>query len=184
MANRRDSYIMAGIAVGIAAGFYFLLFAPQQRKLSALRASIRTIEGQLVRQGVEVAGLPEIETNLKQANELLADYRTRIPAAADVGNIVEQVSAIAERLVLRNRNIEPMEPQKRGPVTALPIRISFEGAFSAAFNFLREVERLPRVARVTELIVEFNEPDDERPVGDLADGLRTELTLEVFYEAI
>lgn len=182
MTNRRDSYIMAGIAVVMTAGIYFLLFAPQQRRLAELRESIRTLDEQLVLRDAEVAELSVIQADLKRANGLLNDYQTRIPDSADLGDVVEHVSAIANRLGLENQNIEPLAMQQRGPLTAVPIRISFDGDFSAAFNFLRDVERMPRVARVTELLVGFGRSDENPPRGGPANQLRTEMTMEVFYE--
>ena len=182
MANRRDSCILLTIAVGITAGFYFLLFAPQQRKLSGLRASLEALEDQLDRQTLNLAELPEVEAQLQRINELLADYRTRIPETAEVGNFVEEVSAIAERLGLRHRNVVPLAPERYGAVTALPIRISFEARFPALFDFLREIESLPRVARVTGLVVERPQAE-EQPVDYVEGEFTTELTMQVFYGA-
>jgi type IV pilus assembly protein PilO len=182
MTKRWDSYVVISIAVGVTAAFCFLFYWPQQRELTRLRASVRAKEDQQVRWTSEIAKLSQVEAELKRANELLADYRTRVPASADVGDFVEEVSAIAQRLGLRNQNIAPLPPETRGPLTALPIRISFEANFPAIFSFLREVEELPRVARVTELTVGY--PDEDEEAGDHDDGnLKTELTMQIYYEA-
>jgi type IV pilus assembly protein PilO len=181
MKKRWDSYVIMSIAVGVTAAFCFLFFWPQQRELTRLRASVRAKEEQQVRWTSEIAKLSQVEADLKRANELLADYRTRVPDTAEVGDFMEEVSAIAERLGLRDQNIVPLTPETRGPVTALPIRISFEASFAAIFSFLREVEELPRVARVTELVVGY--PDEDEDAGN-RDGryLKTELTMQIYYE--
>lgn len=181
MTKRWDSYVVMSIAVGITAAFCFLFFWPQQRELTRLRTSVRAKESQLVRWTSEIAKLSQVEADLKQANELLTNYRTRVPDTAEVGDFVEEVSAIAERLGLRDQNIVPLTPEKRGPVTALPIKISFEAGFGAIFSFLREVEELPRVARVTELVVGYPD-EDQDPVDRAGDRLRTELTMQIYYE--
>jgi len=182
MANRRDTCILLTIAVGVTAGVYFLLFAPQQRKLSQLRAAVGTLEAQLTHQTLDLAELSSVEEQLRRANELLADYRTRIPETAEVGDFVEEVSAIAERLGLRHQNIVPLAPERYGTVTALPIRIGFGARFPALFDFLREIESLSRVARVTGLVVERVEAEGQ-PVDYIAGELITELTMQIYYEA-
>lgn len=182
MTSRWDKYLTATLAVAMTSGFCFVVLEPQKRRLSALRTSIAAIEGQLAQRRAEVGELPEIDAKLKTADALLADFQTRIPADAELGDFVEDVSAIAERLGLGNRNIVPLTPQRQGAVTALPIRISFEAGFPAIFDFLRELERMPRVARVSELIVERARVGDEAVGGD-EESLRTELVAQIFYRA-
>ena len=182
MANRLDGYIMAGIAVVMTAAFCFLLFGPWQRRLSGLRASVAGLQEQLVRGTVDITELSEVEVRLEHAADLLADYRTRVPEAAEVGDFVEAVSAAAERFGLRDRNIVPLAAERLGRVTALPFRITFDARFDAVFNFLREVERLPRVARVTELVL-VRPKHGDASAGDEEGELNAELTLQVYYEA-
>ena len=182
MTGRRDSYIIASIAVAMTGAFCYLFFGVQQHKLSELRTSIGALEDQLARRTGDIAELSQIQANLKRANDWLADYSLRIPETAEVGNFVEEVSAIAERLGLRNQSVVPRSPEVRGAVTVLPIKISFQAPLGAMFDFLREIERLPRVARVTKLAVEQTEPDEE-PVYRRAGELRTELTAQIYYEA-
>ena|GEM_PF-6290311 len=181
MTNRWDGYIMVGIAVVITAVFGFLLLGPWQHRLAGLRASIADMEEQLARGTIDVAELSEIETQLERAADLLTDYRTRVPLAAEVGDFVEAVSAVAERLGLRDRNIVPLAAERHGRVTVLPFRIAFDARFDAVFNFLRKVERLPRAARVTELVIVRPEHDNAA-AGDEERELSTELTLQIYYE--
>ncbi len=182
MSSRVQSYIVMSTGVGMTIAFCFLLFGPQRRDLSALLVSARIMRQQLARGNAAVAQLSEIKSSVEQSNTLLVDYRTRITLAADVGSFVEQASAIAERLALRNRRITPMSPETHGPITALPIQISYESDFDGSFSFLREIESLPRAVHVTDLLVRRVDRDERR--ADSEPGvLRTELTMRIFYES-
>ncbi len=183
MTKRWDSYIVMSIGVGMTAAFFFLLLGPQRRNLSTLRTSAQAIRGQLARGTDAAAGLYRTEANIQRVNDLLVDYRTRITPTADVGSFVEEMSAIAAQLGLRDRRIVPLSPEVRGSIVVLPIRISFESGFAESFNFLRNLEHLPRAVRVTELVVERLLKPSEEPAGGEGGDLRTELTIRIFYEA-
>ena len=183
MKKRWDSYIIMSIGIGMTAAFCFLLLGPQRRELSTVLASARAMRGQLVRGTGTTAGLSRTEDDVQRANDLLADYRTRITPTAELGTFVEEVAAIAERLGLRERRIFPLTPEVHGSITVLPIQISFESGFAASFSFLRDVERLPRAVHVTELVVERAKEGDGGVVDGEGDSLRTELTVRIFHEA-
>ncbi len=183
MTKRWDSYIVISVGVGMTAAFCFLFLGPQRRDLSTLLASARAMRSQLARGTGATAGLPRTAADVQRANDLLVDYRTRITPTADVGSFVEEVSAVAARFGLRDRRIVPLIPEMRGSIMVLPIRISFESGFAESFNFLRNVERLPRAVRVTEFIVERLLEPSEEPVDGEGGDLRTELTMRIFYEA-
>ncbi|MCK4659097.1 MAG: type 4a pilus biogenesis protein PilO [Phycisphaerae bacterium] len=176
-----DSYIVASVAVGMTAGFVFMFFLPQQRKLGNLRASIRNTREQLHRNNANIADLPQIQASLQRTRSLLAECQTRIPETAKLGDFVEEVSAIAEHLRLGNQNIVPQAPERLGGITTLPIRISFDADFPELFSFLRAIESLPRATRVTRLAVLRPPAGEEVPV-DEHNKLRTELTMQIFHE--
>ncbi len=183
MARRWDSYVVMSIGVGMTAAFCFLLFGPQQRELSTMLTSARAMREQLARGSGALAGFSTAEADMLQASDLLADYSLRVPPSAEVGAFVEDVSAIAARLELRNHTMVPLARETRGTLAVLPIRISFESGFRESFSFLHDVEHLARAVRVTELAVERLSEPRGTSAGDEGDAVRTELTMQVFYEA-
>ncbi len=183
MTKRWDSYIVMSVGVGMTAAFCFLLLRPQRQDLSTLLTSAQAMRVQLARGIGVAAGLSSTETDLQRAKELLVEYQTRITPTAGVGSFVEEVAAIAARLRLRDRRIVPLTPEVRGSIMVLPIRISFESGFAESFSFLRNVERLPRAVRVTELVIERLLGPSGGPEDGEVGELRTELTMRIFYEA-
>lgn len=179
---RWDGYITMTVAIGLTALFGLLFFGPNRRDFQALRASTRSAKDQLTGTYNAVARLSELKASNKQENNLLADYHTCITSSADLGRFVEDVSAIADRLGLGDRKIVPLAPQTLGRVMVLPIRISFVSGFGASFDFLREVERLPRAVRIMEFVVERVTPDYKAGDGEESE-LRTELAVQIFYES-
>ncbi|MCP4591183.1 MAG: type 4a pilus biogenesis protein PilO [bacterium] len=179
--RRRNTYIVAAVAVGITAAYALLLLAPQLRRLSTMRSSITALEEQLASGAVDVAGLSQVEANLQRTSALLADHATRIPPEARVGSFVEEMSSIAGRLGLRDQNIVPKPPLQFGTVATLPIQISFVADSAVTHAFLRELESLPRVVQITSVAMERTESVGEsRKRGRFE--LSTEMSVQIFYE--
>jgi len=183
MRRRWDSYMVICIGVGMTAAFCFLLLGPQKQDLSVLRTSAQTMRSQLARGAGTIAGRSDTEIEIRRINEQLAGYRSRITPTADVGAFIEEVSAIAAQLNLRDRTIVPQASERRGSIWVLPIRISFVSGFAESFNFLRNIECLPRAVRVTELVVERLQGADGEPVQRDEGQVRTKLAVQIFYEA-
>lgn len=182
MKKRLDSYIVMSVAVGMTVACGIWLYKPGQRELSTLLASARAMRDQLIRGSSTFSDLSDVRTDVSNAHDLLADYRIQITPSPDVGTLIEEVSAVALRLGLRNRTIVPQTPSTHGTIVMLPIEISFESAFDKSFDFLRSVERLPRAVQIAEFAVKRIDAVNSfgRHYGNL---LRTEMTLRIFYEA-
>ena len=182
MTRRWDSYIVMSVAVGMTLACGAWLYQPGQRELSTLLASAQAMRDQLARGSSTFSDLTGVRTDVRNANDLLADYRTQISPSPNVGTFIEEVSAIASRLGLRNRTIVPQAPRAYGTIVMLPIEISFESAFDKSFDFLRSVERLARAVQIAVFAVKrVDEEEGFSPHRETL--LRTELTLRVFYEA-
>ena len=181
MTNRWESCVVISIGVGMTATFCFLLFGPQDREMTAMLTSTQNLRYQLGGRATAAGRLSEIKAERQQAASMLHDFRTRIPVTPEVGTFVEEISAIAQHLSLRARRIVPLSPQRHGPVTVLPVQMSFTSSFADSFDFVRDVERLPRAVQVSDLVVERIDADEESTEGAGGD-LRTELTMRIFYE--
>lgn len=187
MIKNVDSYIVMSVAAGMTVACGFWLYQPGQRELSSLIASAQAMREQLARGSSAVNELANIKTDVSNANELLNDYQTRITPTPKVGAFIEQVSSVASQLGLQGRKIIPQSPKENGSIVMLPIDISFESAFDKSFDFLRSIERLPRAVQVTHFTIKRVDGDDSVAAPYHKDRpqnlLRTELTLQIFFEA-
>lgn len=190
MATRKDSFVVISLGVAMALAFWLLLLGPHRRDLAALRTSARIIESQVLIGSAAIAGLSEIRGDIAKLSGVPIEFSKRVRTTADVGSFVKDVSRLAERLGLREARIIPLAPVTHGLITVLPIKISYESRFGASFNFVRDVERMPRTVRVTDLAVQrmgTGEPNARPPTVSQESGFprcSTELTIHLYCESI
>lgn len=180
MKKHLDSLVVISVGVGMTVACGAWLYKPKHREVTAMLASAQAMRDQLTRGMAAVTKLSAVRNDVKQANELLTDYATKVPADAEIGSFIEEVSSAASRLRLHNRTIVPQRPEAHGDIAVLPIKISFDAPFETSFEFLRTVERLPRAVQVSEFSVKRK--DSAKRKGNTT-GLRTKMTLRIFYEA-
>lgn len=188
--TRLNSYIAMSLGVGMAAAFWVLLLGPHRRDLAALRTSARSIRAQVANDSTTIAGLSEIRGDIKTIKQASIEFGHRVRPTADVGLFIKDVSQLADRLGLQEPKIIPLTPIVHGPITVLPIQISYESRFGASFSFVRDMERMSRAVRVTHLAVERKELGEKRaeqPAGypaSLSHRCSTELTVHLYCESI
>jgi Tfp pilus assembly protein PilO len=148
---------------------------PQHRKLAAIRSEIGLLRAEVAAEQARAGDLGALSERIRQAEAALGEFQRRVPRTAELGEFVAELSEIGVRVGLRDQNLAPLSPEPRNPLVIQPIRIEFLAEFDAAFEFLRAVEGMPRVARVSEMKLAHPEP--------FRGELRAEMIIQVFYEA-
>lgn len=175
MAARRDSLTMIAGAAALGAIYWFGVDRPQQGRLAALRTEIGLIREELAAGTTKADERKELGERILATEASLEDFEHRVPASAELGVFIAEVSGIADRLGLREQDLEPLGAESRGGLMVVPVRMAFVGPFDATFGFLRDVTEMTRIVRVSELKLERPEP--------FRGELKAQMTLQVFYEA-
>ena len=153
MTNRRDQLVTGILGVALTATFAALIYVPYQRRIARLEAHTNDYRQELLKQTNQVAQVNDLELQVVQARQQLADFATQIPPTPSVGEFIEQVTQLAASQRIVDPHIEPLRPARGDQVWALPIRLTFAGDFAAVYGFLSGIEMLPRLARLTETTI-------------------------------
>jgi len=164
------------VAVGtmvIAAAFAAGVVAPNMRNLRTTRQRISNLQGDLQMLNLRVEKAMRVFEAVRNRESALARFNAAIPKRVQLGEFLEEVDRLAQDAGLKNKNVTPSEVFAQRDLGCLPIQINFSGEFSSVYEFLENVEKLPRVARVqqVELVA-----DDESP-----NELNSSMTLHVYF---
>lgn len=180
MKKHLDTLIVLSVAVGMTVACGAWLYKPGQQELSTLLLSAKSMRDQLARGSGAVSSLAGVQSDVRDANQLLDQYKIQITPTPEVGAFLEQVSDAAVDLGLQHRAIVPKKPESQGSIVMLPIEISFASGFTESFRFLRVLEQLPRAVQVSQFSIKPGN-GDRSPKGGAP--LQTNMTLRIFYEA-
>lgn len=151
MINQHDRLWTGILAVGLTAVFVFVVYVPRNRELGRVRADIDTVQAELDRRTAALSGLPELRVEAERARRYLAAFDVAVPMSADVGRFVEELAALAKSRNIRDPQVEPQKQMGGDFGEVLPVQLAFAGTFDSILDYLRSIESMTRIARVTQL---------------------------------
>ena len=170
----REQLAVALSAAGIVALFVTTVAAPMAAKLDRVESNSRLLQAHCERQGAAArVMLADIQT-VQQCRADMREARRRIPSAAQLGALLEQLAAVSAAVHLSDQNITPGASYTRREMGVLPIEMTFQSNFMSLFAFLQRVESLERTVRVARI--------DTAWVEDTPSMLKTQLLLQVFFD--
>ena len=182
--RRRDAAalrLQKGLAVaagGAAVLFLISVYLPASTRLADLRRRISSDLDLLDSGEARAARLPEVDAASDALERSLAQFKP-LPAEAGVTDFIGLVTDLAARLRLRDVNLEPGEPVPDAALARLPVKLSFGGDFADAFEFVRQLEALPRPLRVREFVARA--PPGGAAVAAGRGEVAVSLTVNLYY---
>lgn len=171
---------LALVLMGAIVAFLALIYLPSARRLQTLAQKISTSTATLDAQRQQLAQLPVVKTAADELDRHLDAFKP-IPQGDEQFKFVGQISDNAENLQLENfswmRNQKQIESSS---LHRLPIRISFASDFDSAFTFLRHLEEMPRLLRITDLTM-FEMPPSKANARPM---VNVQLTVNLFYQPL
>ena len=134
------------LTVATAATLNYRMVGGRRTRAQALRAELTTGAGGAEKLIALSATIPELE-------DAMADLGKAIPASADLGGLIEQLSAGLEAESIEAPSIQVQTPLSGGSVDRLPIGLQFRAPFDAFFRLLKRLETNQRLMRVDRVVI-------------------------------
>jgi len=142
-----------------------------QRK--ALRADIRVKKKALADLMVATAGVDDLNRKAGELEHAIEFFRSKLPQEREMDKILDELSNIASENNLKTKTIKPLKIERSPGYSEQPIQMSLSGDFGGYYQFMLQLERLPRVTRVMQMTLHKNQRDGE---------VTADMTLSVYFE--
>lgn len=161
------------LMLGVLGGSYVFAFSRADLDRKALRADIRTKKKALADLMVATAGVDDLNRKAADLQKAIEFFKSKLPQEREMDKILDELSNIAGENNLKTRTIKPLKIERAPGYSEQPISMSLSGDFGGFYQFLLQLERLPRVTRVMQMVVHKNQRDGE---------VTADLTLSVYFE--
>lgn len=169
------------LAVPVASFFY--LFKPRNDDIKRARAEIAVKQANLERLAAVTATIDDIGLEIERGRESVQMIEAKLPNEQDVEGILEQVWQLAKRSRLNIRSVKSDKPVPAALYMEQPLKIAMEGDFDGFYQFLLELENLPRITRAHQLKLERADNKPGRDKDQLPPGSMTaEFTLSIYFQ--
>ncbi|MEM9883224.1 MAG: type 4a pilus biogenesis protein PilO [Planctomycetota bacterium] len=164
------------ILLAIPAAWYFTVAQPRLEKKSQRTASIQKVESQIKSVTASTAEFEDVEAQIQKLNDAMAHFQSMLPTQKDEEDVLRTVWELAGEHELTATSIKPDKPVATAQYAELPIQMQITGDFDGLYDFIRDIEKLPRITRMPK--IKINRVDKVEHTGTV----KAALTLSVFFE--
>jgi type IV pilus assembly protein PilO len=166
--------ILVSAMAGLLVCTWFFVFAKRADKREALKAEMETRRQALVNLKQATSGIDDLGKKIEELQEAISFFEKKLPAEKEVDKILKEVWQMAEANSLQTKTVKTLKTERGPNYSEQPIQMTLSGDFNGFYAFLLQLEKLPRITRVSHMELEkVNERDGE---------MVAQLTLSIFFE--
>lgn len=174
-------YAFLAVLSAVPLSAWFFVFEPRNEDIDQARREIATMDTTLARLDQLTDQVGDVRDRIDQAEVRLSEFGRIIPNAEEVEDLLAEMHRIADRHRLSIESIRALKQNTVQGYLEIPHQVSIEGDFQAIYEFLSDLERLPRLARVQSLEIERNLVASSRTDDGEAFGMLTAEMVIVVY---
>jgi type IV pilus assembly protein PilO len=143
--------ILAVIMAIVAAGFFFLLYLPEQEQLERLQAQNQTLDTKLAEDRRIAGNLPKFKQEYEKMKEQLDQALTELPNEKEIPGLLTSIASLAKDNGLDVLRFKPGQERPAGFYAEVPIELKLAGSFHQLATFSQAIGDLPRIVNLNNL---------------------------------
>ncbi|HEX4125229.1 MAG TPA: type 4a pilus biogenesis protein PilO [Tepidisphaeraceae bacterium] len=141
---------LVAAAAGLA-GVYVLVFAQESQQRGALAAQIADKERAAAQMRQATAGVDEAQAKIAELSRAVEQVESRLAPEHDLDRTVKDIWQLADADSLQTQLVQPLAICQLGNCSEQPVELQLTGDFGPFYAFLLQLERMPRLLRVTHM---------------------------------
>jgi Tfp pilus assembly protein PilO len=169
----RAQQALLGAIVVVGALFFMGVYRPASARIQHLTGQINQSERELAVSQLQARALPAVQADINRLQAKLADFKKLPTTPGDLGQFEIEMAQLARRDDLRGWSVSwPGTPRRSDQFFELPVDVKFSGDFRDVFAFLCQLEDLPRLTRITHMVVK---------AADAGGAVQVDLLMNLYY---
>jgi type IV pilus assembly protein PilO len=151
-----------------------VVFKKQNAKMEDRKQETARKQAELTNLKLSTAGIGDLNTRIKDIGDALKFFDSKLPQEKEFNNILDDLSGIAQANSLQSKTVRSLKTERFSGYSEQPIQLSLSGNFNGFYSFLLQLEKLPRITKITDM--HLNKIQDH-------DGeMQATMTLSIFFE--
>jgi type IV pilus assembly protein PilO len=166
--------IFLGAMLTLLGSAYFFFFNKVNQRRAELQADIALKQKTLDEVRRATAGIDDLKGKIGELQKAIAFFNSKLPQEKEIDKILKQTWKMAESDTLQTKSIKTLKSRKAAGYSEQPIEMDLSGNFNGFYSFLLQLEKMPRITRITDMhLSKINGHDGE---------MRARLTMSIFFE--
>ena len=166
--------IFVVVLLGLLGCSYFLVLTKAQQKVQAQERKIEEKQKALSDLERATAGVSNVDRKVEELQEAIKFFEKKLPQEREMDLILKEVWQMAEQNKLSTRTIRTMKSQRGAAYSEQPIEMNLSGDFAGFYEFMLQLERLPRLTRVQSLTLD--------KINGQEGSMEAKVTMSIFFE--
>jgi type IV pilus assembly protein PilO len=141
--------ILVSAMVALLICSYFFVFAPSTKKRDALKEEMQTRRQALVNLKTATNGIDDLGKKIEELQQAISFFEKKLPQEKEVDKILKEVWQMAEANSLQTKSVKTLKTERGPNYSEQPIQMVLAGDFNGFYAFLLQLEKLPRITRVS-----------------------------------
>ena len=160
--------------LGLLCCTWFFVFKKSEDKRLVMIGDIETKEKALRDLNAATVGVEDLNRKIKDLQQAITFFNSKLPAQREIDSILTEVTHLAEANSLQTTTFKPLRNEHYSNYSEQPIEMTLIGDFNGYYSFLLELEKLPRLTRISQMnLARISDRDGE---------MTAKLVLSIFYE--
>ena len=170
---REAIYVLLLLAMPASA--YLTVFKQRAAADLTAKEEIVQVNDKIKRVSKATAAIPDLSAEIEKLTDAIDQFQSMLPTDREVETLLKQVWEIAGKHGLTTKSVRPDKIVPAAQYAELPIKMEIVGDFFGFYEFMREVEALPRITRMPKIDIEREDKDNPGQV-------KAKVTLSIFFE--
>lgn len=173
--------ILTAVLLGVPVASFFMVFRPQSLEIKRATREIEMRKEKLGQLQAVTAQAPDLARATEEIKQSISQIEARMPSGKELDNVLRDVATIATKCGLRVPKFNRVENVlAAGSAMEQQLDVEIAGDFNGFYSFLLEIEKLPRITRLTDMKLE-RVPDMDKE-KDKDGTLRAHFKLSIYYQ--
>lgn len=174
-------FMIVLLAVPVASWWY--VFKPRNAEIAQAKVEVITKQNKLDKLEEVAKRIDDIGLAIEQGQIAVELIEAKLPNKQQVDVILQDVWQLADQNRLTVKSIKSDKPVAAATYMEQPLKMKIEGRFNGFYQFLLELENLPRITRIHQMKMERMTTDNGSGSDSYDPGLmKAEFTLSIYFE--
>ncbi len=180
MGLREVIFLVVLLVVPVAS--YFYVFKPRNTEIHQAQKEVEIKQAKLDKLREVAEKIDDIGLAIEKGRQAIELVEAKLPSQQDVEVILEDVWQLARRAHLTVKSVKSDKPVPAALYMEQPLKVQMDGPFDGFYQFLMDLENLPRITRIHQMKLErvtAKSDDKSVPPG----MMKAEFTLSIYFES-
>jgi type IV pilus assembly protein PilO len=161
------------LMIGLMCGAYFILHKKSMKR-AAMVAEVAQMQLSLTNLRASMAGIDDQDKKIDDLQQAITFFESKLPQEKEMDKVLKEVWQLAQANSLQTKTIKTLKAERSANYSEQPIQLSLSGDFNGFYEFLLQLEKLPRITRINQMKLEkISEHDGE---------MQAQMTMSIFFE--